>query len=450
MSAIVLIPAFFSCWIVARKSAADAFFSVWLPCLMLLPLYFYFRPKHFPPFVFTDMAALPIAFVIARLYLKHWQWRAMDGLICLFVLLIFISETKHTGLAVGGLELFGAIMVTLFPYVAGRLFLERPGARAKFLHRFLVMLCIVSMLSVWDFATGHSLWQKFWAPLFPGEIIDWPVQMRWGFGRIAGPYAQSIIAGMMFLVGILLASGMKHFWPGWGMRRVINLLPLKARSAVMFLLAAGLLMTQSRGPVFGVLVGLTVIQIARAFNVKRAALWISAVLAVALVIGYRYVDEYSSGDLTDATTLEQQNAIYRAHLLTAYTPIIKSGGLLGWGISDYPKAEGQDSIDNQYLLLLVTQGYVGFAVFLCICGGTFWTLLQMVPFATAEQDKWLVFTLIGIFVAVLVTLTTVFLGTQMYQLFFLLIGWVQALRTPVMARLQSERRSPAAMIKVYT
>jgi hypothetical protein len=450
MSAIILIPAIFSCWIVARRSAAAAFFDVWLPCLMLLPLYFYFRPKHFPPLLFTDLAALPIFVVIIAVYLKRWDWRVMDGLILALVGLTFVAEARHTGVAVGGLELFGAISGTLFPYAAGRLFLEQRGGRKKFLQRFLVMLSIVSVISVWDFVSGQSLYQRLWSPLFPGQIIGWPVQMRWGFGRIAGPYAQSIIAGMMFLLGILLATGMRHFAPDWGRRRVFSFMPLTVRTLITFLLAAGLLMTQSRGPVFGALVGLAVIQIARAYNLKRASMVVSVILVLSLVVGYKYIQEYSAGDLTDATTLEQQNAIYRAHLLSAYSQIIHDGGMLGWGASDYPKAVGQDSIDNQYLLLLVTQGYLGLAVFLCICLGTFWTLIRMLPFATATQDRWLIFTLISIFVGVLLTLTTVFLGTQMYQMFFLLVGWVQALRTPVMARLQAERRSPAPMIKVYT
>jgi hypothetical protein len=450
MSAIILIPAFFSCWIVARRSASAAFFDVWLPCLMLLPLYFNFRPKHFPPVIFTDMAALPIAVVILALYVKEWKWRWMDSFLLVYVALVFIAEYKHTSMAIGGLEVWGATTTCLFPYVAGRLFLEQPGARAKFLQRFLILLCVVTLLSVWDFAAGTSIFQRFWKHFFPGEIIGWPIQTRWGFGRIAGPYAQSILAGMMFLVGLLLATGMRHFAPDWGRRKVIHSLPITTRALVMLLLVAGLLMTQSRGPVIGALIGLVVIQIARAYRLKRASAVVGIILTVTLFCGYQYIQKYTSGDVNAPITLEQQNAIYRRELLPAYSKIVHDGGMLGWGASNYPKATGQDSIDNQYLLLLVTQGYAGLAVFLLICTGTLWTLVSMLPVADAPQDRWLLFTLISVFVGLLLTLTTVYLGAQIYQVFFLLVGWVQALRSPEMVRLQAERRSHAPLIKVYT
>lgn len=448
--AIILVPAVLSCWIVARRSASAAFFDVWLPCFMLLPMYYFFRPPHMPPLGFTDTAAIPISVVMFGLYLKKWDWRLMDGLILAFILLLTISETMHTGTHVGGLQLFSAIYACLFPYMAGRIFIEQPGARTRFIQRFMVLLCLVTLLSVWDFVGCTSIFQRFWSHFFPGEVVVWPIQLRWGFGRIAGPYAQSILAGMMFLIGVLLSTGIRHFAPEWGRRRIFNFLPFTVRTLVTTLLVAGLLMTQSRGPVFGALIGLIILQIARAYNLKRASILITGVVLVALIGGYKMIQDYTQGDLTAATTLEQQNAIYRKQLWGAYSKTIQDGGLLGWGETEYPKAPGQDSIDNQYLLLMVTQGYIGLAVFVWISLLTLWDLVRMLPFATGPPDKWLLFTLISIFVGLLLTITTVFLGEQMYQMFFLLIGWVQALRTPMMVRLQKERRSPAPLVKVYT
>jgi hypothetical protein len=450
MNAIILIPFFFSAWIIARRSAAAAFLDVWLPCLMLLPAYFYFRPKHLPPLLFTDMAALPIMVAIAALYLKKWRWCVMDVLVLLFVALTFVSETRHTGLAVGGLELFGTLTSCLFPYLAGRIFMEQPGVRSKVFQRYVLLLCVVTVLSVWDFVGGTSMFQRFWQPFFSGEVSGWPIQLRWGFGRIAGPYGQAILCGMMYLIGILLATGMRHFAPEWGTRRLFPGVPVTVRAVVITLLVLGLLMTQSRGPVFGALVGFVIVQIARAYDTRRASIVVGLVVAVSLVVGYKYIQEYTAGDLSSATTLEQQNAIYRAHLYEAYEKIMKQGGMLGWGESDYPKAVGLDSIDNEYLFLAVTHGYLGLTLFVLMSLGTVGTVARMLPFATEPRDKWLLFTLISIFVGLLFTITTVFLAAQVFQMYFLLVGWIQALRSPRLAQLQAERRNPAPAIPVYT
>jgi hypothetical protein len=167
-------------------------------------------------------------------------------------------------------------------------------------------------------------------------------------------------------------------------------------------------------------------------------------------VGYNYIQEYTAGDLVKAKTLEQQNAIYRKQLLVSYSKILHDGGVLGWGIAYYPKAPDQDSIDNEYLLLAVTQGYLGLTLFILLCVGTFLTLIRMLPFATAPPDKWLLFTLLAIFSGLLLTLTTVFLGEQIYQVFFLLAGWAQALRTPAIVRLQAARKSPLPLVQVYS
>lgn len=450
MSAIILIPAVLSIYFIATRSAAEAFAKVWIPCLMLLPLYFDFRMKHLPPLYFTDAAALPIAVVMVAFYIKKLPPRLMDGLVLALVAVIFLSEARRTGLNTGGLQLFGGLTGCLFPYLAGRIFMEDPKVRAQFIRSFLLLLCAVAILSLWDFLAGISVFQMFWQNFFPGQQSGWPVQTRWGFGRIAGPYGQAILCGMMFLTGIMFAVGMRYFAPDLWRKRLVDAVPLSTRMIVAWVLVAGLLMTQSRGPVFGMLAGLLIVQIARAFNTRRAAILVTLLLAICFGFAYNFLQDYTAGNLTDAKTLEQQNAIYRAHLFDAYSKTIHDGGLLGWGETSYPKAPNLDSIDNEYLLMLVTHGYIGLTLFLLIAFGTLWGLARMLPFATAQADRWLLFSLIGIFVGLLLTLTTVYLGSQVFLLYFLLVGWVQALRSPEIVRLQKAKRHREPMVTVYT
>lgn len=60
MNLIILIPAL-ACWVVlARISAPKALVNVYLPVLLLFPVYFNLRFPHLPPLTFADAAILPL------------------------------------------------------------------------------------------------------------------------------------------------------------------------------------------------------------------------------------------------------------------------------------------------------------------------------------------------------------------------------------------------------
>ena len=63
-------------------------------------------------------------------------------------------------------------------------------------------------------------------------------------------------------------------------------------------------------------------------------------------------------ELDQAKTEEQQSAVYRRDLIHNFTPVVMQRKAFGWGITTYPEIDGQKWIDNQYLSLAVTQGFV--------------------------------------------------------------------------------------------
>jgi O-antigen ligase len=86
------------------------------------------------------------------------------------------------------------------------------------------------------------------------------------------------------------------------------------------------------------------------------------------------------------------------------------------------------SIDNQYLLLAVTQGLVGLGFFLAILVSCAGRLLYLVARPARPEDQSLVFAHMAVLIGLSVTLTTVYMGEQVVMLFFLFIGWVQGMR----------------------
>jgi O-antigen ligase len=263
---------------------------------------------------------------------------------------------------------------------------------------------------------------------FQGQDPGWGTQMRWGFGRIAGPYAHAILAGMIFLMGLIYCLWLRTFAPHWGTRKVVNGLPLTVRGLVLWAIVAGLAMTQSRGPWIGVGLALVLALLVRTFTLGKATLAFAVVLALFTVAAYYYGKRYTDVDINQAKTEEQRNAVYRRQLLRSYMPIIRQRKLLGWGITTLPTLNGQRSVDNEYLLLAAEQGLTGLALFLAILLSSGVRLFRLAAGPLDGEDRALVFAHLTILMGLMTALTTVYLGEQALVLLFFIIGWIHAVR----------------------
>ena len=176
----------------------------------------------------------------------------------------------------------------------------------------------------------------------------------------------------------------------------------------------------------------------RSQNVLRNTVFVCLLLVVVGGLGSVALHGYSSG--TQASSAEQQNAQYRNQLIDNYIPVAIEGGAWGWG-QDFPRAPGQGSIDNEYLFLALTRGWVGLLAFSMVLLGAVWRAARAAALAPTPLDQSFAFTLLGCVLGVMVVIFTVFLGNQTFELVFLLAGWVQAL--PVRDRLRVAQPLPA-------
>jgi hypothetical protein len=458
MALIILLPAV-ACWIViARWSMRRALLDVYLPSLLLLPQYYILRAPHLPPLTFAQTAILPLGLAFLVTGLRGWRLNWMDLAVFLFAASAGISEGWSSQLADrledlsapasnpanGVLAFIGGLLTIVLPYMAGKLLIERRDAmgenmRGKFVARMAVLLAVVAAISVRDFLTVSNSWIKVGAVVFPRQFVPWLPQMRWGFGRIAGPYGHAILAGMIFLTGIVYCLWLCRVDPRWGARRIIDALPVTGRGLLIVGMVAGLLMTQSRGPWMGMGLALVFAALTRIFPLAKAAALFTIVLvcfsAAAYYVGIKYTDK----DLTQATTVEQRDAIYRRELLPHYIPLVKERPAFGWGLTTYPKVAGQDSIDNEYLLLAVTQGLFGLGLYLAVAAGSAARLMRLLGRPMGNNDRWLIFAHLSVLIGLMATLTTVYMGEQVVMLFFLFAGWVQGMN-PVPVRAEAMER----------
>ena len=467
MALIILIPAVV-CWaVLAMGTARKALLNVYLPTLLLLPQYYALRIKHLPPLSFADAAIVPLALALLASAMPRWRFAWMDLWVLLLAIAAGLSEALSAplangdwvrlfsadaaasqqlgvNLANGGLMFVNALLTAVFPYMIGKLMLEQQDndgrpMRRKAIQRVVALLAVVGVLSVHDFVKETNLWQTLAKPLQPYQIEIWGPQVRWGFGRIAGPFGHAILAGMIFLMGLVYCLWLRRAAPEWGTRRIVAGLPFTIRGAILAALAAGLVMTQSRGPWVGVGLALVFALLTRMLPVRKAAAAFLVFLAIFGTVAFTIGKHYTNLSLRQATTVEQRNAIYRRDLLTNYAPKVAERPVFGWGITDYPAVNGQQSIDNQYLLLAVTEGFFGLALFLTIVTGTGMRLLQFIARPLEPEDRLLVFAHLAVLIGLITTLTTVYMGEQVVVLFYMFVGWVQGMHpAPAAAGAHSE------------
>jgi len=452
MDLIILLPAL-ACWVaLARWPIRKVLLNVYLPAALLLPQYYTIRFPHLPPLTFADAAVLPLGAALAVKEIRNWRFAWMDVWVLLFALSFGLSEGLSTVLANGtwrqlfstdgaplntnigngGEELFACICTIVLPYMLGKLLIEQQAddgqaARKRVVRRIAQLLAVVAGISVFDFVRRRSLWQIAGRHLFPDQAVEWPVQVRWGFGRIAGPYAHAIIAGMIFLTGLIYCLWLWRFAPYWGRRRIIAGVPMTMRGLIPGAIVAGLLMTQSRGPWVGVGLALVLAVLMRVFPLGRAALIFVVFLGLFTAGAYYYGKRYTDVDLDHARTEAQRDVVYRRLLVRTYMPLVRARKAFGWGYTTLPIQNGQKSIDNQYLLVAVAQGLTGLGLFLLILGGTAVRLFRLALRPLGVEDRALVFAHITVLLGLVTALTTVYLGEQAVLLFFLIVGWIHGM-----------------------
>jgi O-antigen ligase len=101
--------------------------------------------------------------------------------------------------------------------------------------------------------------------------------------------------------------------------------------------------------------------------------------------------------------------------------------MLGYGIH-FPTVGGQVSIDNQYLNLTLTQGYLGLGIFTLLILVTGGRLVRTIVTSRERSETSFALCLLAVFITIVLSITTVYLGFQTFTLFFLISGWAQELQ----------------------
>lgn len=446
MPYVTLIPGILCIAAILRWRIQRAFLNVVLPVLLLLPTNFYLLITHLPRLNFLDMTLLPLGLALIGLEMPRWCFSVTDALVLVFVFSCGYSEWTQFGFwRTGAL----AIIEGMFPYMAGKLLMGEPGISLKVARRFITLLAVAALLGMYEFFFRTNPYRSLWIHFYPGQWGEAETQIRWGFGRMAGPYVQSEFAGMIFFTGVLLALWLVR-WHGRegedGGGRSSH-----AKLALAILVLA-LVMTQARGPWIGSLIALAIASIGLAQSPARRAVVVFGLLLAVGIPTYEITKDYLSGPRTDYGS-ERETAQYRAELIDNYIPLAEAGGAWGYGRS-IPIMDGQGSIDNEYLFVWLVQGYVGLAFLLLLLLNASVTLVRRGLSTDYVEERHFIFTLLACLAGIAFTITTVWLGAQTFALAFLLLGWTEAIRPENIGEgnveVEKESLPEPAIIRVYT
>jgi hypothetical protein len=449
----IILPSILCIYALNKWGPQIALRNVCLPILLLCPTYFFLKLSGVPGLDFGTTALLPLGLYVLFSGRTRWKFTRTDLWIGAYMVSCFYADFLAGEASMAKYRLFYAFVRVLFPYLAGKLLIEQSRSRMKTVRMIVGLLCVTCIFSIPEYFIHINLFLRWWIRFFPGQWPGWITSMRWGFARVAGPFGSPEVAGMIFTMGIMLSLWLRNWSPGEPSFRAVRSMPLKrAVRNILLTMLVTLFMTESRGPWIGAILALPIALVGRSRRVVRTAIIVATLFVAVGIPAYLAAKQYSSGPRKDYGS-DRETAQYRQELLDNYIPLAQMKGAWGWGHA-HPIIGGQISMDNEFLRIYLDQGYVGLSALVLLILETGYVLLRVGFTTRSRPDRHFAFSLLGIVCGWAFTIYTVYLGSQSFELFFLMVGWAQGLAFVPAAAQHLVKASEAApvrqMTRVYT
>jgi hypothetical protein len=433
MSLIVYLALIAAAVVALRRGPAQALLAVYLPVLLLIPDSFRAITPGLPDPTFSQAAMVPLFAIVILRHGRDWQPRLVDLMVVAYGVIVGYSDFLGRGYNDAQNLMFAMLFAVIGPYFVARLVITSEAMQVAVARRFVILLFAAALVGLFEARFGFNPFHVYLRPFFPGQGLGWVTTFRHGMARVAGPFSHAILAGIMMVIAYRLQR-----WLEWGRHweprftRPIDLPWDKAR-VIRIVLAVAAFMTVARGPWIGAAVAAAIDLVARARDRRRALAIASAALAAGAAVGVVMLAQYLDIQPGVKMTMSQESALYRKVLFEKYFAIALDHAWFGWGLTTWPKVPGMESIDNYWLLLSLMHGLPALGL---LVGMMTISVVQCLRRGLAEptQSPSLAFTFAGIFIAIFVSLGTVYLGEQVLPTLFFLLGWAQALQI-------SERRA---------
>ncbi len=430
---VVFVAMLLSWWVLQRRGLEAAFVRVWIPFFLALPFVFWVNIPGLPDPNFMQAAILPLLFALARERLATLKPGPMEWMLLAYMALRVFADFLSRGYA--DAQNYGFYLLTCVagPYLLGRLVIRDRRMDITTARAFVLMFLLFFPLFLYEAKFWVSPIYKLLSPLFPNAFSG--LSIRWGLARTAGTFEHPILACIMIVAAYRLhrwlcwtgawderQTGLLGRLQGWSRR-----IPLSFQLQISLVLVLMALMTISRGPWIGALAGAL---LAGVGNLRRRGrgLWLIALLfVVGGIVGKLVLDAYITPDLGEALSGEAKTMLYRKEMVERYLAFLMERMWWGWGLTDVPKIQGMESVDNAFFLMALQHGVMAPALFVLIFLYAIASQLRFGLRAPAGGAP-LGFTFSGIYLMCFIAFTTVYMGAQTEPLLFLLLGWGESIK----------------------
>jgi hypothetical protein len=445
MSQLILAPGLICLLFVMCGYTDAALLSVYLPTVFLLPETYTIRLPHLPELSISEICVIPLGVVALFRLVRKGSFVLMDFLVPLFLISLTISEVLHEKVTKDGILIAVISFISMFlPYAIGRIMIE-PGNRMVVVRRIVLFVLLLGVPGFFEWRMGRNLY----APLgnFFGVAMSPFIQLRGGHGRMAAAFIDSEMFGTVIAMAAALNAWLAFLWRTRTWQKPGELFTfLEKYHIAEILLVVYVYLTQSRGPELALIAGYLILQIPRFKNMKVATAVFGVLLALGAAGAYQYFSELTNvADINAIHDERQGSALYRARMIELFKPILERGGWLGWGYKSFPKAQGLgnldngvQSVDNQFLYVDLGQGRLGLILFMLIVVESVRTPLMRSWHLQNLEDRAFAVCILAALVMLWIALGTVYMGAQLPQVGFLLIGWGQSIVTGSTAPVASE------------
>jgi hypothetical protein len=444
MSVILLIPGLISLFLVLRGRVETAFLSVYLPSLLLLPDEYSVRIPHLPPLSAAEYALIPVGVAALIRFFQRGSYRFMDALVPLFVISYALSEILHEPVMNDGiLSAITTFVSIVLAYAAGRVLVE-PDLRLTTVRRIVILFLLPGPICVYQFM-NRNIYGIIGNRILKLSIVEY-TDTRGGHGKAGGAFSASeidgIALGMTFALNAWLVFLNKRKIGG-NLGKLLS--KLEKYHVPSLLMVFYLFLTQERGPMMALAIVLLIVQIPKFKKTKLMTGVIAALLVLGAWGAKQHFDQYA--DLTGykygQASEQARSVFYRQQMNKLYQSVAEVGGWTGWSVSGIPHFPGLGSIDNEFLLVHLAQGNLGYILFLLITAESVRTAIARLWSFQALEDRAFAASMLAALACLWITLYTVFMGEQLPQFAFLLIGWGQSLAatktsTPSIARVEAQ------------
>lgn len=433
-SYVVFVAMLLSALVLRRHGLQQAFLWVWIPFFLAMPFVFWVNIPGLPDPNFMEAAILPLLFVLARDRRRELRLGPLEGLLLAYMGVRVWADFLGRGYS--DAQNYGFYLLTSVagPYLLGRYVIDSRRMDVATAKMFVGLFLAFFPLFLYEARFWVSPIFKLLSPLFPDAASG--LSIRWGLARTAGTFEHPILACIMVIAVYRL-----HRWLAWSgewdrpqagwigrlqaWARRVRWVPLHWQVGAVLVLMA--LMTISRGPWIGGLVGALLVAAGNARD-RRKALWRVAVLVVAAAIaGKLALDAYITPEAGSVLSGEAQTMLYRKVMVDRYTDFLLEKLWWGWGLTRVPKIPGMESVDNAFFLMALQHGILAPALFVCIFAFAIATQLAH-GLKAAPGTAPIGFTFSGIYVMCAISFATVYMGAQTEPMLFLLLGWGEGLR----------------------